>query len=331
MELALYCPNFGYYERAQSSPGRKGDFFTSVSTGPLFGEMLAWQFAEWSKELPAGSWQILEAGALDGQLAADTLRWLREHRPALYARVEYLILEPSARLRERQKETLARFPAKWLETWDRVPNSGVSGVVFGNELLDAMPVHRLGWNASSRKWFEWGVALERDEFAWAKTGLSGAVKLPSLPDELLGVLPDGFTTEVCPAATEWWRRAARALQRGKLVTFDYGLEAHDFWTPQRNEGTLRAYFRHHSNSELLGRAGEQDLTAHVNFTALREAGENEGLTTESFTDQARFLSERLKSGCGPWENWSPAQVRQFQTLTHPEHLGAAFKVLVQSR
>jgi SAM-dependent MidA family methyltransferase len=194
-----------------------------------------------------------------------------------------------------------------------------------------MPVHRLGWNASSRKWFEWGVALERDEFAWAKTAVSSGVILPPLPEEVLEVLPDGFTTEVCPAATEWWRRAARMLRRGKLVTFDFGLEAQEFLTPQRNEGTLRAYFRHHASSELLGRVGEQDLTAHVNFTALREAGESEGLTTESFTDQARFLSEMLMSGSGPWENWSPAQVRQFQTLTHPEHLGAAFKVLVQSR
>ncbi|HEX4644250.1 MAG TPA: SAM-dependent methyltransferase, partial [Verrucomicrobiae bacterium] len=276
MELALYCPNIGYYERADLSPGRQGDFYTSVSVGSLFGELLAFQFDEWLEAVPPGGRQIMEAGAHDGRLAMDILGWLQTNRPKLFAASEYWILEPSARRQEIQKKTLGNLAetARWFDSWNALPGSGINGVIFSNELLDAMPVHRLGWDAGRKRWFEWGVELTDGEFAWVRMpeeaefkvqGLKfKAEEVPALPKELLELLPDGFTTEVCPAAVDWWRRAADTLKAGKLLTIDYGLSAEEFFLAGRNEGTLRAYYRHHANHELLARPGEQDLTAHVN-------------------------------------------------------------------
>ncbi|MDB6015717.1 MAG: hypothetical protein JWR19_206 [Pedosphaera sp.] len=340
MELVLYCPNIGYYEQLDVSPGRQGDFFTSVSVGSLFGELLAFQFADWLVKLPAGGRQLVEAGAHDGRLALDILNWLRQHRPELLATLEYWIMEPSAKRRQSQEKTLGDWAktVRWFDSWEAVPKPGVNGVIFSNELLDAMPVHRLGWDKLRREWFEWGVSVREGRFVWARMPLAagnsvvGAVA--ELPPELLEVLPDGFTTEVNPAAVCWWQEAARTLGSGKLLGIDYGLAGEQFFVPERKEGTARAYYRQHVSSDLLARPGEQDITAQVNFTAVQEAGEAEGLTTEAYQSQAQFLSgiaQRIEASGESFGAWSGKQARQFQTLTHPEHLGRAFRVLLQSR
>ena len=160
MELALYCPGLGYYESPETQVGQKGDFYTSVSVGSLLGELLAFQFAGWLEESGASPWQLLEAGAHDGQLAADILNWLSQRRPELLARFEYWILEPSERRRRRQQETLAAYKerVRCFSSWAELPATGVRGVIFSNELLDAFPVHRIGWDASRQRWFEWGVS-----------------------------------------------------------------------------------------------------------------------------------------------------------------------------
>jgi SAM-dependent MidA family methyltransferase len=162
----------------------------------------------------------------------------------------------------------------------------------------------------------------------------GGWRAPDLPPALLDVLPDGFTTEVCPAAERWWCDVARLLGSGRLVAIDYGLSADEFFAPERSAGTLRAYHRHHIIADLLANPGEQDLTAHVNFTALQRAGEAEGLQTEAFMLQAEFLTRiaaRAWGESGSGVERDPARLRQFQTLTHPEHLGRPFRVLIQSR
>jgi SAM-dependent MidA family methyltransferase len=149
----------------------------------------------------------------------------------------------------------------------------------------------------------------------------------------LAVLPDGYTIETCPAAENWWREAAQVLGRGKLLAIDYGFTADELFSPARGHGTLRAYFRHHASDDLLANAGEQDLTAHVNFSVIQKVGEACGLTTESFSTQSQFLTQILERAAkdNSLGTWASAQARQFQTLTHPEHLGRAFRVLVQSR
>jgi SAM-dependent MidA family methyltransferase len=336
MELALYCPNFGYYERPEESPGRQGDFYTSVSVGPLFGELLASRFAGWLAAMPDGKRQILEAGAHDGQLALDILRRLKTHHAGVLDSLEYWILEPSVRRQQSQKKTLREFESRvrWFDSWAALPPEGLRGVIFSNELLDAMPVHRLGWNAAGGKWFEWGVALADGRFVWTKLKtIEVGVEVPVLPNELLAVLPDGFSAEVCPAATQWWRSAAQTLRGGKLLAFDYGLTAEQFFTPERKDGTLRAYHQHHASRDILERAGEQDITASVNFTAIQNAGESAGLITETFATQAQFLTDIVAALANEprFNEWFAPHSRQFQTLTHPEHLGQSFRVLVQAR
>lgn len=475
MQLALYCPVCGFYEKENDTPGRRGDYYTSVSVGSLFGELLALQFARWIEGFPTP--KIVEAGAHDGRLAADILRWFQSHCPELARRLQYWIIEPSPRRQGWQREALRAFDfqVRWADQLAVVSEGHAAklhGIIFANELLDAMPVHRLGWDAQRGRWFEWGVALEGDKFVWTRmpdsslaeneadaihsshsTPLnSGASHLPVLspapsegeggcgpgegrvddefrrsaiansrhetavagntgfqtgalaswskahterhglaakyvtgradrkvgvtsrmvhgepkdswvqgatggsmaqeailasealhslpsvaidvPADLLTVLPDGFTTEVCPAAQQWWREAANHLERGRLLTLDYGLSAADFFAPERQAGTLRAYHRHRLVTDVLARPGEQDLTAHVNFSALQAQGEQSGLRTEYFDTQARFLTDvaahawKPESGFGPW---TARHTRQFQTLTHPELMGRAFRVLIQSR
>jgi len=342
MELALYCPEFGYYETQKDNVGRSGDFITSVSTGGLFGQLLAFQFAGWLEELRIADCglRIVEAGAHDGRLAADILNWLQLNRPELFARLEYGILEPSVRRQDWQRETLKPFAprVRWFTSFENLSlvtrHSSLAGIIFSNELLDAFPVHRHGWDAKNKSWFEWGVVFEDNRFIWARVPENLQPSTFNLqPSGLESVLPDGYTIETSPAAESWWRAAAGVLERGKLVAVDYGFTGDEQFSPSRNNGTLRAYFRHHVSDDLLANVGEQDLTAHVNFSAIQKAGEEVGLKTELFSTQTKFLTRILEKTLADktFGEWTTARTRQFQTLTHPEHLGRAFQVLVQSK
>jgi len=323
MEIALYCPKIGYYERSSAPVGRRGDYYTSVSVGPLFGELLACQFADWRCHSRSDALSVIEAGAHDGQLALDILTAFRLHRPDLALR--YGIVEPSAARREWQRAKLDVFAGQvaWFASLDELPE--VSGILFSNELLDAMPVHVLRWRGG--QWLEAKVSIVNGHLAWREVVPEHDLGQPAVPAELAPVLPDGFQIEVSPTARRWWQAAARKLRAGKLVTFDYGGEADDFLSPRRSAGTLRAYRHHQLVSDVLANPGEQDLTAHVNFAEIKGAGESVGLKTECFASQEEFLARLVPRIA----DWNSERVRQFQTLTHPNHLGCAFKVLVQSR
>ena len=338
MELALYCPNYGYYQAKKDNPGRRGDFYTSVSVGELFGQLLAFQFAEWleASRVVNCALRIVEAGAHDGTLANDILNWLQTSRSKLFEEIEYCIVEPSPARQEWQKEKLEKFVprVRWYRDLEdlklKIQNSKLTGMVFSNELLDAMPVHRFGWDAAAKKWFEWGVTLKGDKFAWAKIENS---EFRIQNSELEAILPEGYTMETSPTAENWWREAAGILEHGRLMTIDYGLSADELFSPSRPHGTLRAYFRHHVADDILANPGKQDITAHVNFPAIQAVGEATGLTTESFSTQAQFLTRILEKAAQDksFRDWAASRTRQFQTLTHPEHLGRAFRVLIQSR
>ena len=359
MEIALYCPVYGYYEKEEDTIGRGGDYYTSVSVGPLFGELLAWQFARWlgadpqadgpaslSASHPEETVEVVEVGAHRGDLARDILEWIRRRQPGLFRRLQYRIIEPSGRRRRWQQETLAGFAPKVLwsaslgDIADHPPASGPAcRIIFANELLDALPVHRLGWDAEQRVWFEWGVTLEDGGFRWMRLPgpapcLAAGATLPFSDERFSALLPDGFVVELCPAAVEWWRLAADVLGRGRLLTFDYGLTADELLVPERKNGTLRGYRRHEMTGDVLASPGEQDITAHVNFTAIQAAGEAAGLQTEGFLTQAQFLTRiagAIWQGDGCFGDWTARHTRQFQTLTHPDHLGRSFRVLVQER
>lgn len=337
MELALYCPETGYYETKEDNIGKAGDFITSVSVGSLFGELLAFQLAEWLQEQAAGTQRlaIVEAGAHGGRLADDILVWFQTHRPDLFGRLEYVLVEPSVRRQAWQRENLKRFAERlrWCGGLHELTLGERRGVLFGNELLDAFPVRRFGWDAVGRRWFEWGVDIAGEDFQWCR--LEGPVTGPEewCPAELLGLLPNNFVVETSPAAERWWREAAATLACGRLLAIDYGYSAAEMISPARTNGTLRAYFRHQVSHDVLAHPGEQDLTAHVNFTAIQRVGEAAGWRTEIFCPQPRFLTKIFQQAFSREEMGplSPQQVRQFQALVHPEHLGHAFRVLVQAR
>lgn len=341
MELALYCPETGYYETESGKVGRGGDFITSVSTGNLFGQLLAFQFAEWLQQLKIQNekLKIIEVGAHDGKLANDILTWLQTQRLDLFSEIEYVIIEPSARRQSWQRETLKQFSSvRWFTDFEnlklKIRNSKLSGIFFSNELLDAFPVHRFGWDAKNKNWFEWGVTVENEKLAWAKLeNPSSVIRHWELPAALLEVLPDNYTIETSPAAENWWREAAGILAHGKLLAIDYGFGADEMFSPSRTRGTLRAYYKHRITDDLLANPGEQDLTAHVNFSAIQKVGEAAGLATESFSSQAKFLTQILArtQTDKSFGEWNQSRTRQFQTLTHPEHFGRAFRVLVQAR
>ena len=337
MELSLYEPELGYYEHARV--GRAGDFYTSVSVGPLFGELMALQGALWFDGLEAAGADIgrplhwVEAGAHEGRFAADFLGWLRRHRPDRYERIRYTIVEPSRRRREWQRATLEKFGDR-VEWREALPV--FEGVFFGNELLDAFPIERFGWERASGSWFRWGVHPRGAAFEWCRmpAGPLGGTPLDGLPAELLGVLPDGFTVECSPAAEAWWRSAASRLRRGWMVTFDYGYEDSDRFRPERERGTLRGYREHRHVDDVLEQPGSIDLTAHVDFGRIAAVGEEAGLVTEGLESQRRFLTGLMAATLKPgatFGEWTAGRVRQFQTLTHPQHLGHSFRVLVQKR
>ena len=334
MELALYHPEFGYYEKDSDQVGRRGDFVTSVSVGAVFGQLLAFRFAKWLEAID-GPVQVVEAGAHDGTLAGDILEWLAAYDGPLFARLRYVIAEPSAKRRSWQAKRLAKFADKveWCDSLAGTPE--IRGVIFCNELLDAFPAHRIGWDAAKRGWFEWVVTWRDDAFRWEPLDDNGAAwraLLPAWPSELLDVLPDQYTTELSPQANAWWRAAADQLAVGKLIALDYGHGPDDWPAANQPDGTVRGYRCQKLVDDVLTDPGKQDLTAHANFGLAKQSGEAAGLQTELFTSQERFLNgafaEMLQSAPALGQ---AMDVRQLQALTHPAHMGRPFRVLVQSR
>jgi SAM-dependent MidA family methyltransferase len=345
MELALYHPSHGYYERNLKQTGRNGDFYTSVSVGSLYGELLGVEFARRIRELGEGGngqpgrVKLIEAGAHDGQLASDLLGYLAEYQKDILRRIEYVIMEPSASRAQRQVETLLRFQGKvrWVRGWEEIGE--FRGICFSNELLDAMPVHVFRWDAAGQEWQEWGITSRNGSFHWnalppEKESAQARKLVARLPKELLAVLPNQFTMEISPEAVSWWLRAAHSLMEGWLFTVDYGLLQDDFLQPHRARGTLRAYSKHRPAGNLLEAVGEQDITAHVNFSLLMAAAESAGLKTADFVRQDLFVKgvlEQIEAESRTFPLWTAMRYRQLTSLLHPEHLGRAFKVLIQER
>jgi SAM-dependent MidA family methyltransferase len=339
MALALYAPEVGYYQQPHRPIGRSGDFYTSVSVGPAFGMLLAEQLVSWSRtnqSTGTTEWHWIEAGAHDGQLACDILKALDLWHPEDRPRVHYHILEPSAVARQRQEQFLGPCSSsvRWSRDWSEIPPAACRhGILFANELLDALPLQRWSWQATSRFWLELGVDVQNDRFV-TTTLPENLGRQPAIAPEITEVLPDGWILERCPAAEQWWNDAATALSSGRLLAFDYGDDSPQGCNPNAPTGTARAYFRHQRCDDLLDRPGAQDLTAHVAFDRIRAVAELQGWQTDALLPQGRWLgrvaTEILRRN-GPDAVWLAAQSRALQSLTHPGHLGLAFKVLSQHR
>ena len=336
METALYHPEHGYYENPRLEIGRQGDFMTSVSVGPVFGALLAFEFR---RRLSAMDGTIvIEAGAHDGQLARDILdHWPVGERPAGF---RYRIIEPSPIRRRRQENQLAAHgdAVDWTETLEDIEDDSIRGLIFGNELLDAFPVRVLQWNADEQVWFERCVGLEptTQRLIWETDTAAPAKNLPDrfkLPEAMSQVLPDGFLTEFCPSAARWWAATATKLQAGLLIAIDYGWREHGWLEPGRAQGTVRAYHQHRMAGDLLANLGEQDLTAHVGFPDVADAGECAGVSDTDLRTQSQFLTAIARSW---WEGpevgtWRPEWNRGFHTLVDPNQFGHRFHVLEQRK
>jgi SAM-dependent MidA family methyltransferase len=330
MELALYTPGLGYYSGGARKFGAAGDFITAPELTPAFAQTLAAQAVQ---VMAASAPRILEAGAGSGRLAADLLAELAQ-RDALPER--YCILELSGDLRERQRQTLAAaVPAllprvEWL---DRLPEH-FDGLVLANELLDALPAHLVRWQEGGIS--ERGVIIGDDGFAWDERPASGAVLARAQALAAEGVPGGGYLSEIGLAAAAWTASWADILGRGALLLIDYGFPRREFYHPQRSEGTLMCHYRHHAHPDPFWLPGLQDITVHVDFTAVAEAGTEAGLDFLGYTSQAAFLVN-----CGLTEVLArtPADnaahylplANAAQKLISPAEMGELFKVIALGR
>ena len=329
MDLALYHPDSGYYARASRRSGSAGDFVTSVDLGPLFGELLALQIAEMAQLLgPVGSpVTLVEAGAGDGRLSHAMLRGLRKVAPRVCAHTHLHLVERSAFARAAQHKVLTAWSEQAMGS-DTLPDE-FEGIIVANELLDAMPVHQV--TASDHGLREVHVTVDGDHLTTCTLEPSS----PRLQAQLAAAgvsLAPGSRAELSLAGVDWVRDAARRLQRGFIVLIDYGHEAAHLYAEPRTAGTLTTY-RQHRQSDAgslawLDAPGEQDITAHVDFTSIRAAAESQGCETLALVDQTYFLMALA----GPrLESFDDSERQAFKSLVMPGGLGSTMKVLVLAK
>jgi SAM-dependent MidA family methyltransferase len=339
MEQALYHPEHGYYSSGRAKLGRTGDYFTNVSVGPLFGKLLAAQFEEiWRRLGKPDDFSVVEQGAHEGELATDVLSALETDFPACFDGVRYLIVEPFAMLRTKQKESLTKFAAKteWRTSFEDL--EPFMGVHFSNELLDAMPVHlarsRSGHQDADtlntgQQWLEKYIDWQAGEFAFVERPVGDTAVGKALGH--LPPVPDDFEIEINLAALDWIEALAQKLERGYILTVDYGYLRDDLTNRDRHAGTLRCRAEHRIVDSPLDRVGSCDITAHVNWTALADCAQQNKFRIDGFVDQHHFLtgiiSERPEFAGGN----NAGVRRQLQTLLHPEMMGRSFQVLALSR
>jgi SAM-dependent MidA family methyltransferase len=330
MDLALYAPAQGYYSGGAHKFGAQGDFVTAPELGPAFAQSLA---AQVGQLLGLSSPQIVEVGAGSGQLAVDLLREL-ERRGRLPD--SYAILELSGELQLRQRQAIAaQAPhllsrVHWLE---RLPER-FDGLVMANEVLDAMPVHLLVWKSTGLA--ERGVGLDQGRFAWVDRSANGALLEQGLALAAECDLPPGYLSEVSPAARAWVAEWAARLVRGALLLIDYGFPRREYYHPQRSSGTLMCHYRHHAHGEPFYLPGLQDITAHVDFTAIVESGCWAGLELLGYTTQSSFL---FNCGLAEVLARTPASdARRYlplasaaNKLVSPAEMGELFKVIALGR
>lgn len=293
MDLALYAPQGGYYNRPQMQIGRGGDFITSSSLTRDFAELLTEAFVQMWHALDCPQrFTLLEMGAGEGEFADVVLGYSQATYPDFFAALKYQIQEQSPSLRERQQQRLARWGDRLSWQGAETPAESIIGCIFSNELIDAFPVHRLQWQGGN--WQEIYVTLD-------KQGAFQEVLRPLREDRIheyfatIGIDPqqqgyaDGYRTEVNLRLIPWLKDLSQRLEQGFVLTIDYGYPAHQYYHPARCEGTLQCYYRHRRHNNPYSFVGEQDITAHVDVTALTRYGEKFGLETLYITRQSLFL------------------------------------------
>lgn len=323
MELALYDSIEGYYVSDRVKVGREGDFFTNVSVGPIFGEILAGQFIEmWSILGEPQEFTIVEQGANDGQLARDVIAAL-SGTPLESA--HWIIVEPLETLQKKQSLLLAGADVSWVLTPDCLPP--FCGVHFSNELFDALPFDIM--EAHDGMWRELLVDSKGDDFIFSPS--QNFIIGTTLPPR-----PDGFLTECRRDQKEILQGISSAMQMGFLLAIDYGMTGEDFLADHRSKGTLACYSKHHRDENPLDHPGKKDITAHVDFSALSRDAWAVGLNLRGYTDQHHFLVGAATKMLQSMDGKAPGPVtlkklRSLKMLLHPETMGAQFKVILFSK
>ncbi len=336
MAACLYHPEFGYYMTERQRIGKGGDFFTSTSVHAVFGRLIARQLAQMDQILGGATFQIVEQGAGEGHLALDILDALANEAPQLYARLSYTLVEVGPASRARQAQLLAAHAERvaWCapDVW-----TIESGCFLSNELVDAFPVHVVKKvDGVLRELY----VVNRDDAGFADEWREPST--PGLEDHLrwLGVAPVGDNrAEINLAAPVWMRQVGGRIERGFVLTIDYGYPAAELYAPHRRDGTLLCYRQHQADDDPYSAVGEKDITTHVDFTALQQAGDEVGLRPLWFGEQYRFLMAlgfveeliRLQESCAD-EREARALRLTLKNLILPEQgMGETFKVLVQGK
>ena len=329
MQIALYAPGLGYYVAGARKFGAAGDFVTAPELTPLFGRALSAQVAPILAAARAP--EIVELGAGSGTLAADLLAALAA---AGTRASRYRIVEVSPELRERQRATIARSaPAELARVeWSMELPATIDGAVVLNEVVDAMPVHLIARRGGEM--LERGVVLEGDRFAWSERPLRDA-RLTALAAERFPAAGD-YLSEINPAAEALVEDVGRRLTAGAMLIIDYGFPRAEYYHADRREGTLMGHYRHRMHADPFLWPGLSDLTAHVDFTAIAEAGARAGLTVAGFTTQAAFLIacgllDRLRETGAPESLAYLREASAVQMLTSVAEMGELFKVLALAR
>jgi SAM-dependent MidA family methyltransferase len=306
MEWVLYEPTLGYYAANRQKIGAGGDFVTSPHLSADFGELLAEQFLDlWRSLARPNLFQVVEMGAGQGLIAADVLKYLERTQKstasdyaAFWQALKYIIIEKSPVFISEQQNALKTFveierKLTW-RTWEEMPDESIVGCFFSNELVDAFPVHRLEIQAGQLQ--EVYVASSESD----PTQFVEVVSSPSTPalqsylDELgidLSAYEDGYRSEINLETFSWLETVAQKIRQGYVLTIDYGYTSAQYYSPQRSQGTLQCYYQQAHHADPYWAIGHQDLTAHVNFSALEHQGQQCGLETLGFTQQGLFLME----------------------------------------
>ena len=343
MDMVLYHPQYGYYSSDVKIGFRGSDFFTSASLGADFGELLARQFYQmWEILDQPISFSLVEMGAGQGILASHILNYIKQEYPDFFAAVKYIIVEKSSTLKQEQQKLLQDFSVKWCNLEEIEPKS-LTGCCFSNELLDAFPVHQFILEAGELREIYVTIAENNSQPIFIE--VIGEPSTPQLAEyfDLVGInlsqntYENGYRSEINLAALDWLSIVADCLERGYVLTIDYGYHADRYYHPQRWQGTLQCYYQHRHHDNPYVNIGRQDITAHVDFTALSVWGESCGLKKVGWTQQGLFLmalgiGERLAAIS--WQQQPISQLLQrregLHQLINPGGLGN-FGVLVQSQ
>ncbi|MFV5690166.1 class I SAM-dependent methyltransferase [Flavobacterium sp. ZT3R25] len=328
MEMALYYPELGYYNSTQNKIGADGDFYTSANLTAAFGAMIARQIKEMWQNLEKKPFKIVEYGAGTGLLCHDILDYLKKNNSLLYENLNYCIIEKSASMREIQKKHLHE-KVNWYNTIQDIPE--INGCILSNELIDNFSVHQ--------------VIMEeqlKEVFVDYKEGFIEILKpvKKELTDYLTALnvqLPEGFRTEINLEAQSWIKEISQSLQKGYVITIDYGSLSAELYNNRRSCGTLLCYYKHHKNDNPYQFIGQQDITTHINFSAIAHWGSQFGLDCCGIVDQAQFL---LALGIKEYQNLTLnnnptdlASVLQESLINYRLliDMGMKFKVLIQQK